>query len=748
MDLENRISSVENRLFFTLTRSKLENSEHNFSIEQKIKDSEIITFNSTPSEIRIDEEDKYADFSVFGHFWKQIQSINVNCIDLSQNGKYCIASAISGGLYLSLDFGNSWIQLIDDTVTTDIVYNSVCISADGSFLIATSSIQTVISRDFGNTWSVISNILSSNNYSSVISCDNKTIYISDLTKVNISKDYGVSWKSILYNVNYISSSSNCQICSFFKREMQSPIYYSNDFGKTLIASNSPNKIWICLKISSTGQYQTAISNDFITYVSSNYGIDWIQSNSILHSTLINISMSASGKYQLISGDGVYISKDYGVTWRTYFSNGDYMTDYICLSNDGKIGIMCSNERIFLSTITTEYIKESGSSSFTPLDKSLFAIEFAIDSDKIDDISSFSLYTSLQDNFSKNSSSRYGKYKSICVHNGNIWVSKDYGITYNIANPTDNKNWSSISISDSGKYQTATITEGEIWRSDDYGLNFFKVDSSTIGGFNINDVKISGNGKYQTVCGDGGNIGYSSDFGYTWICSTICSNNLISICMSKNGKNQSVCGSNDDSNSVMYSKTYGILWKYSNLSNSGVQWKNISCSGCGQYQTLCSYETSIMISEDFGINWNQSLSGDGHNWCLVYVTYDGQRQIACDYGSNIFLSLDFGFTWNSCSSDQYDWRSISISDTLQFIDIIYQNGILVSKIYNDDKIPGFITIPAKTIVNNNAIILLSGNSSNTYSYITDDIKFFDIVSSDFEDSGKISYLLLDYGQNFD
>ena len=278
------------------------------------------------------------------------------------------------------------------------------------------------------------------------------------------------------------------------------------------------------------------------------------------------------------------------------------------------------------------------------------------------------------------------------------------------------------------------------------MNFFQIQASFLGGFDINDIAISENGKYQTLCG-GANIAYSLDFGYNWISSTICADVLVSITMSKNGKYQSVCGLNDNSNSVMYSKNYGCTWKYSNLSNSDIQWKSISSSSCGQYQTLCSYGTSIIISDDFGINWIESLSG-AHNWCLVYVTYDGQRQLACEYGGDIYLSLDFGYTWNSCytSPNPNNWKSISVSGTLQFIDAPYNNDILTSKI--NGEIPGFISIPTKSVINDYATILLSGNNSNIYSYEINNINSFNILSSNIEDSGNVSYSILDYGPIID
>lgn len=720
--IEEKIISIENKLKFTLTKGKLEDHKYNFKLNQKIANSEIVTFDSTPPLLKIIEEDSSADFSLFGHKWTSIQNLNVTSIDTSQDGKFSIATLNTGGLSLSLDFGNTWITLNDDTVTTSIVYSSVCISLDGSVLIAISESQTVISKDFGNTWSIID--ISYVNSSLSISSDNKIIIVSG----KISKDYGQTWN--LISIDSIVASSTCQFLSSYDESSQSPISYSNDFGNSFKVSDSPQNNWISLAISATGQYQTAITSNYLIWRSTNYGKNWTQTGSP-EATLVNVTISSSGKYQLISGDCVYVSKDFGESWRTYFSNSPHLINYISLSYNGRIGIMCSNSYIFVSSISVEYIKESGSGSFSPLDDSTFASEFLIQN-----------FPELTGNC-KIVSSRYGKYKSISVNNGYIWRSDDYGVTYNTT--ASIKNWSSIAMSRSGKYQTAIITEGEVWRSDDYGLNFYKIDSQIIGGFNLNDIAMSENGKYQTTCGDGGNVLSSTDGGYNWIASTICGGNLISICMSKNGRYQSVCGVNNDDNTNMYSKTYGSIWKYSNLSNSIISWKSISCSSCGQYQTMCSFTNDIMISEDFGVNWFSSLSGV-KDWCLVFITYDSRIQLACEYGGNIYISRNFGYTWDYCYSTFQNWKSLTVTDTLQYIDVIYENNILTSKI--DGDVPGIITINTISTINNNATILLSGNNSNLYSYETNHSDSFNIISSDIQDAGTVSYCIMDYGQSFD
>jgi photosystem II stability/assembly factor-like uncharacterized protein len=708
-----------------ITKTQLEKNIHNFVLGQKINNSEILTFDSVPSTIPIFDTGDYSNLSLN---WENRSDMTANSISSSYDGTFQILASKTGGLYLSLDSGHNFI-LIDDFQINDVIfdnsviYSNVSISSNGIYLLASCPLGIISSPDFGSTWNL--NNITSLVYSTCMSSDGKIQYIGTELGIYVSKNYGFEFKLLNRTCNFICCSSNAQFVSAFKKNVACNIFYSNDYGVTLKISNSPIKTWVSLKCSFTGQYQTAISGDFLVFISSDYGINWIQSDTHFYEPFTDLTISASGKYQLISGEQIHTSKDHGRSWRSKELNGQI--DCVSISSNGKIAILSSDE-IYISLIEDNYIQECGSDVFTPLDQSLFATS----------------WSSLENEYSgeyKLSASVSGKYQSICFNSGSIIRSDDFGVSFTSSIIDEPKQWNSIAVSSSGQFQTAIVKdEAVIYRSDDYGVLFVRVGQQF--GFNLNDIKLSNSGKYQTIVGDGGNVIYSLDYGYTWVSSTVCASNLVSITMSGDGKYQTFCGINDSNNSVMYSKTYGVNWKYSNFTDSSIEWKNVSCSDDGQYQTLCGANQPIFISEDYGINWNQSLSGDSE-WIIVYVSSFGQKQIAHNYNGNIYVSLDFGFTWNQCYDTINMWKSLIITKTLQYVIGISDGTSIVSKI--EGSIPGRLTINTRQEINEHAVILLSGSNLNKYSYETNCSKSFDIISSDFEDNSAISYAILYYGQ---
>jgi hypothetical protein len=85
-------------------------------------------------------------------------------------------------------------------------------------------------------------------------------------------------------------------------------------------------------MSNTGEYQTAVSQNYILYKSDDYGVSWILVNNGNH-IYQDISVSESGQYQTIvtRGYSLYTSDDYGATW----VNKNITKKWMCIrmSND-------------------------------------------------------------------------------------------------------------------------------------------------------------------------------------------------------------------------------------------------------------------------------------------------------------------------------------------------------------------------------------------------------------------------------
>jgi len=83
----------------------------------------------------------------------------------------------------------------------------------------------------------------------------------------------------------------------------SPILHvSNNFGNNWIIVDIGEDDLVNISLSASGQYQTAISSDFV-FTSSDYGNTWVKStNQVLNSnsSFFNcVSLSSSGQYQTV-----------------------------------------------------------------------------------------------------------------------------------------------------------------------------------------------------------------------------------------------------------------------------------------------------------------------------------------------------------------------------------------------------------------------------------------------------------------
>lgn len=165
-------------------------------------------------------------------------------------------------------------------------YNSFNVSDDGEFYTIISNINGIYnSYDGGKKWAL----------------EPTTVSISwKIVKLNSTGQYGLA----------------CSITN--------TLYRTTDYGKTWgtikIQSPTTNSIIIFndIALSLTGQYQTIVTNNTGVYYSNNFGRTW-QNTSWTHSKWTLVSVSASGKEQVITGPGspyVAYSSDYGNTFNT------------------------------------------------------------------------------------------------------------------------------------------------------------------------------------------------------------------------------------------------------------------------------------------------------------------------------------------------------------------------------------------------------------------------------------------------
>jgi photosystem II stability/assembly factor-like uncharacterized protein len=165
-------------------------------------------------------------------------------------------------------------------------------------------------------------------------------------KIGVSQNYGKDWS------NLTSVGVDCQsICTSSDGKYVSVLdffgtpYYSSDYGKTLAISqdipgysvfqNQSNIQPGNISMSGNGKYQTIQFLNTLFY-SSNYGVNW---NKSIYSQTFNfysLALSFTGKFQAVTFDnGVLISNNYGVNWSKVLISNSYTFFCVKISANGQ-----------------------------------------------------------------------------------------------------------------------------------------------------------------------------------------------------------------------------------------------------------------------------------------------------------------------------------------------------------------------------------------------------------------------------
>jgi len=245
----------------------------------------------------------------------------------------------------------------------------------------------------------------------------------------------------------------------------------------LIYSESTN-FYSNIKLSSTGKYilaTSAYTNKII--VSSDYGKSWnlpITLTKLVGS--IGSAVSSSGQYQIVVDKMgqqsliTYFSNDYGSTWTetTYEFDARYVygrvMDSVCISSDGKtilIGIDAISPDMVVNDISDLYINILIKSSDYGKTYN-FLYDFSI------------LYGhTLLPGLAMSSNGKYITAVGISTSGHNIFISSDFGNTFNTSNNINVGGFDyPIRMSSNGQYQiTQNLRNNLICFSNDYGENW-------------------------------------------------------------------------------------------------------------------------------------------------------------------------------------------------------------------------------------------------------------------------------------
>lgn len=276
-------------------------------------------------------------FEEFGKQWVDVTTGFIPdkkwlSVAISTTGKYQVAIEETGYIYVSNNFGNTWLA---KTNIGNATTNSLSMSTSGQYQTASNGETIFISNDYGETWSNVYNFGTTKLFVGVSLNGQYQAVISSGDSLYQSSDYGLTWTryndeySDLYNS--IQMFPTCDVAisydGVYQTIVSENIYISNDYGSTWITvdlnpgvdSDWDDRNWISVAMSSDGKYQTALEDVGEIYISSDYGVSWLKQNnqSIRDKQWRCISMSASGRFQtaLAKNGGLFVSSDYGNNWK-------------------------------------------------------------------------------------------------------------------------------------------------------------------------------------------------------------------------------------------------------------------------------------------------------------------------------------------------------------------------------------------------------------------------------------------------
>ena len=313
----------------------------------------------------------------------------------------------------------------------------------------------------------------------------------------------------------ISASGQYQTaCSnYFDSSSSGNLKISSDYGQTWSNPSAPPSVesgvlsYQQVRISATGQYQMVhfiVSTTLYIYKSSNFGSTWspVTFSDYYNSIKVQVAISASGQYQFIlygrlsnSEEVINVSSDYGTSWTSYtVSNILFGNISLSVSASGQYLTFCTN---------------SGSSNFVYTSSNYGK--------------SFVQNTTITSNngFQGMAMSASGQYQTLGSNDLNLYISTDYGQTWQT--PTTGLSYTSnaISISASGQYQVVGSFE-QILYSSDYGNNWNVISISNLRF--CYGISISASGQYISIVGD--NSYYNSSYIFT--CQNSIANGVVSV----------------------------------------------------------------------------------------------------------------------------------------------------------------------------------------------------------------------------
>ena len=274
-----------------------------------------------------------------------------------------------------------------------------------------------------------------------------------------------------------------------------PLFYSQNGGANWQEARLGACRWDDLAVSADGRYMLVSEQYGAVYVTSNSGQNWAQAN-LPTQNWHGVDSSADGRClaACVDNGGIYLSSDSGSHWREVIPGGvPRHWTAIAMSSDGQNIVACWHHRIVLSgqwySSGQLYTSDDGGNTWTQRcpelgDKYWTTVAVSPDgramlaaiSDYRDGVITASVYISVDNGhhwFQTQLNNQYywisgaitaadGLW-AICANDGYVYLSENYGITWQAQEALGRKSWVDVRVSSDGNRIIAAAYGDKIYR---------------------------------------------------------------------------------------------------------------------------------------------------------------------------------------------------------------------------------------------------------------------------------------------
>jgi photosystem II stability/assembly factor-like uncharacterized protein len=579
---------------------------------------------------------------------------------VSTNGDNTLISAVVEGEYnyVSTNGGFSWDVKVSSEVRN---WNKTTVAFENGIIVSTTKDTFIYSStDSGNTWVKNSPVIYGFFTGIIKEIIGMNVYPNSETRSKIQSYLAYKWNcntyiansnpfkqqsaSTIYNPMVTKSEDTANISIYNSTNLQNIQLYDT----LATTSCSPYKNWSSIAISSSGQYQTAVADNYYIYTSNTYGNSWISTN--LMGSWNSVSVSSTGKYQSATNKYgfIYRSSDYGVTWTTTDTARNWIS--IAVNSDDDIKTP-ENDGKYQTAV------EYGGQIYTSSDYG--ATWTARDSNRA---------------WISNAINGTGQFQVAVVEGGQIYTSANNGVTWTARDST--RNWRHVDINYTGDIQTAVVYGGQIYVSTDYGATWTTV--LTTNWSNITSVWNTSNwllaaSTYDSLTTVDGYIYTSVDNGTNWTERLGAGfkkwTGMSSVYIAPNWYIAAAVV-----NDLIYiSSDNGATWNKTLISNDPANqtklWNKLTTATDGTNLFIASTVSlpaigssgSIYTTTNGGLTWTERTGAGSRLWTDITSVWTGAAwYIAATVdGGNVYTSTDGGATWTQqVGSGSRKWTGIT------------------------------------------------------------------------------------------